>query len=51
MESKQFKSYWVQWFMLVVRDGVLFRKWKFERGDEIIWKFVFFGFLWIEVFR
>ena len=51
MESKQFKSYWAQWSMLAVRDGVLFRKWKSERGDEIIWKLVLPGLLRTEVLR
>ena len=35
MESPAFKSYWDQWSMLAVRDGVLFRKWEAKRGDEI----------------
>ena len=26
--------------MLAVRDGVLFRKWESERGDEISWRLV-----------
>lgn len=34
-ESPTFKCYWAQWSMLAVRDGVLFRKWESERGDEI----------------
>ena len=39
-ESPTFKCYWAQWSMLAVRDGVLFRKWESERGDEITWKLV-----------
>jgi len=40
MGSPTFKSYWAQWSMLAVRDGVLFPKWESERGDEITWKLV-----------
>ena len=39
-ESPMFNCYWAQWSMLAVRDGVLFRKWESERGDEITWKLV-----------
>ena len=39
-ESPTFKCYWGQWSMLAVRDGVLFRKWESERGDDISWKLV-----------
>jgi len=37
--------------MLAVRDGVLFRKWKSERGDEITWKLVLPDSLKKEVLR
>ena len=40
MEGPTFKKYWAQWSLLVVRDGVLFRKWESDRGDEVVWKLV-----------
>ena len=35
MECPKFKSYWAQWSMLVIRDGLLFRKWESERRDHL----------------
>ena len=40
LESPTFKRYWAQWSMLVMKDGVLYRNWESERGDEITWKLV-----------
>lgn len=40
MESPTFKNFWAKWSMLVVRDGVLFRKWESKRREEITWKLV-----------
>ena len=36
MEGPIFKRYWAQWSLLVVRDGVLFRKRESDREDEIV---------------
>ena len=51
MESPTFKSYWARWSMLDARDGVLFRKWESERGDETTWKLVLPDSLKKEVLR
>ena len=51
MEGPTFKKYGAQWSLLVVRDGVLFRKWESDRGDEVVWKLVLPDSLKTEVLK
>ena len=38
--SSATKTYWVNWSLLEVRDGILMRKWESDDGKEITWKIV-----------
>ena len=38
--SSATKTYWVNWSLLEVRDGVLMRRWESDDGKEITWKIV-----------
>ena len=56
LENHQYEESYLQELLgsvvfLVVRDGVLFRKWESERGDEIIWKLVLPDSLKTEVLK
>ena len=37
-ESNAVKTYWAQWDRLALRDGVLYRRWESEAGEEIRWQ-------------
>ena len=36
----QAKSYWAQWNQLVIREGVLYRKWEETDGSRVRWQMV-----------
>ncbi|PIK55025.1 Retrovirus-related Pol polyprotein from transposon [Apostichopus japonicus] len=39
-ENKTFKTYWGMWKVLCLRNGILYRKWESDSGNEISWKLV-----------
>ena len=40
IENKRIRTYWSQWDLLSLRNGVLCRWWESETGDEVRWQFV-----------
>lgn len=36
--SSATKTYWINWLLLEVRDGVLMRRWESDDGKEVSWK-------------
>ena len=40
IENKSIKASWSQWERLSLRDGVLYRRWESEAGDEVRWQLV-----------
>ena len=40
VENKSIKAFWSQWERLSLRDGVLYRRWESEAGDEVRWQLV-----------
>ena len=39
-ESPLVKTYWARWEALSMRNGVLYRRWELDAGDEVTWKLV-----------
>ncbi len=39
-QSPTLKTYWSHWDQLCVIDGVLYKRWVSEWGDEVVWKLV-----------
>ena len=38
--SRITKAYWAQWDRLQLREGILYRRWESNRGDELFWQLV-----------